>query len=121
MVADHDHAVAREELGAFAVGRQECPLLAAQALGPVDGHAFARHQLGQGVDLAFDAPGKVGIDVDQAAACVLTAEGVARREQPALRGFVEHHEILGRRNPDHDFAQLAPFVMGAEQHPQTRA
>jgi hypothetical protein len=33
---------------------------------------------------------------------------------------VEDDEILGRRDADHDLAQLAPFMVGAEPH-QTRA
>ena len=71
MIADHDHAVAREKLGAFAVGREEGALVALQALRSMDGHAFARDQLGQCVDLALDARGPFGIDVDQAAAGML--------------------------------------------------
>ena len=42
-----------------------------QALGPVDGDAFARHQLGQRIDLALDALGPFGIDIDQAPAGML--------------------------------------------------
>src|SRR5258707_7394957 len=42
------------------------------------------------------------------------AVGVGRRDQPARRVFVEHHEILGRRDADHDFAQLAPFMVDAK-------
>ena len=116
MIADHDHAVAGKELGALAVGRQEGALLALEALRAMDGHAFARHQLGQRVDLAFDALGPFGIDIDQAPALVGAAQPVAFRQQPALRLLVENNEILGRRDADHDLAQLAPFVMGAEAH-----
>ena len=96
MIADHDHAVAREELGALAVGREEGALLAFEPLRAVDGHAFARHQLGQRLDLALDALGPFGIDVDQAPALVGAAQPVAFGQQPALRFLVEHDEILGR-------------------------
>jgi len=34
---------------------------------------------------------------------------------------MEDHEVLGRRDADHHFAQLAPFMVCAEQHDQTRA
>ena len=36
-----------------------------QSLRAVDGHAFARHQLGERVDLPLDALGPFAIDVDQ--------------------------------------------------------
>ena len=74
MIADHDHAVAGKELGAFAVGRQERALLAFESLRAVDGHALARHQLGQRIDLALDALGPFGVDVDQTPAGVGAAE-----------------------------------------------
>ena len=96
MIADHDHAVAGKELGAFAVGRQEGALLAFESLRAMDGHAFARHQLGQRLDLALDALGPFGVDVDQAPALVGAAQPVAFRQQPALRLLVEHDEVLGR-------------------------
>jgi hypothetical protein len=114
VIADHDHAVAGEELGAFAVGRQERALRSFEPLRAVDGDALARHQFGQRVDLTLDAFGPFGIDVDQTSALVGATEPVAFRQQPTLRFLVEHHEILGRRDADHDLAQLAPLVMCAE-------
>src|SRR5580704_2367587 len=83
-------------------------------LGAVDGDAFARHQLGQRVDLTLDAFCPFGVDVDQSPAGMLATERIARRNEPALGVLVEDNEILGRRDADHDLAQLAPFVMCAE-------
>ncbi len=114
MIGDHDHAVTGEELGALAVGRQEGALVAFESLRAVHGHALARHPVGQRIDLALDASGPLGVDVDQAAAGMVAAEGVAGRDQPALRVFVENDEILGWGNADHDLAELAPLVVDAE-------
>ena len=74
MVADDDHAVAREELGAFAVGGHEGPFLALQSFGAVNRHAFPGDQFGERVDLLLDASGPLGVDVDQAAAGMLARE-----------------------------------------------
>ena len=116
MLADDDHAVAREELGTFAVGGEEGAFHALETLRPVDRHTFARNEFGQRVGLSFDLRGQFGIDIDQSLARMRTAEVSAVLSQPALRVFMEDDEILGGRDPDHDLAQLAPFVMGAEQH-----
>jgi hypothetical protein len=80
VIAHHDQAVAREELGAFAVGRQERPLITGQSLRTVDVHTLARHQLGQRVDLSFDAVGPFAIDVDQPLSLVSATEAVAFRQ-----------------------------------------
>src|SRR5256885_15139550 len=87
-----------EELRAFAMRRDEGALLALQSLRAVHRHALARHQLGQGLDLALDPPGPLGIDVDHAPAGMLAAEVISRREQPALRVLMENDEVLGGRD-----------------------
>jgi len=43
------------------------------------------------------------------------------RRHPECRLFVEDDEILSGRNADDDLAQLAPFMMDAKVHDQTRA
>ena len=103
------------------MGGKERALVAFQALRSVHDNALPGDQLGQCVGLAFDARGPLGIYVDQAAAGVLAAERVTGWHQPALRLFVEDDEILGGRNADDDLAQLAPFMMDAKVHVQTRA
>ena len=115
MIADHDHAVAGEELGALAVGRQEGALLAFKSLRAVDGHAFARAPVRPALRPgARSRWARSAIDVDQALAGMLGASSaVAVRQQPALRVLVENDEILGRRDADDDLAQLAPLVVGA--------
>ncbi len=121
MVANHDHRISRIELRTFAVRGHESALLALQALGATDRHALARDQLGQGLHLALDSPGPLGVDVDQTPAGVLATEVVGGGQQPALRVLVEDDEILGRRDADDGLAQPAPFVMRAEGGHQTRA
>ena len=116
MIAEHDHAVAGKKLGALAIGSKEGTLVAFEPFRSVNGHTFARHQLRQRVNLAFDPLGAFGIDVDQSTACMPATEGVTRRDQPTLRVFVEDDEILSRRDADDDFAKLAPLVVGAEAH-----
>ena len=71
MIGNHNHAVAGKKLRAFAIGRQEGALIAAEPLRAVDCHALPRQQLGQCVDLSLDAQCPVGIDVDQPPAGVL--------------------------------------------------
>ena len=87
-----------------------------EPLRTVDGHTFARHQLGQRVGLALDTISPFAIDIDQTPSFVDATETVAFRQQPALRRLVEDHEVLGGRDPDHHLAQLAPLVVGAEAH-----
>ena len=79
MIAHHDHGIARIELGTLAVGRHEGAFLAPQALRAMYRHALARHQLGQGLDLALDPLGALGIDVDQAPPGMLAAELIGGR------------------------------------------
>ena len=81
----------------------------------------ADKDLVQGIDLLFAATRPVGIDIDQPAAGILAAECIDVAWHPADRAFVEHHEILGRREADHDLAQRAPFVMCPESHGFTLA
>jgi hypothetical protein len=82
----------------------------------LDGHAFARHQLGQRIDLPLDALGPFAIDVDQTPSFVGATETVAFRQQSALRVFMEDNELLRRRDADHDLAELAPFMVSPEAH-----
>src|SRR5256885_13384102 len=83
-----------EELRAFAMRRDEGALLALQSFRAVHRHAFARHQLGQGLDLALDPPGPLGIDVEQAPAGMLAAEVIGRRGPPPPRGLLGKDEGL---------------------------
>ena len=73
-----------------------------------------------GVGLLLDAIGPVAIELYQAAAGMPAAELGVLRSLPAHRLLVEDHEVLGWRKADHDLAQPAPFMVGAELH-QTRA
>jgi hypothetical protein len=84
VIGDRDHAVSREQLRAFAVRRHEAAFLVLQALRAMHGHAFARDQLGQCIDLALDPPRLLGIDVDQATPGMPVAEGGGSGWQPAL-------------------------------------
>jgi len=116
VVADHDHAVAGEKLGALAIGREESTFLAFKSLWAMHSHALARDQFGQRFDLALDPVSAFGIDVDQAMAGMLAAEGIARRDQPTLRVLVENDKVLSRRDADDDLAKPAPLVVGAKKH-----
>ena len=118
---DDDHAVAREELGAFAVRGEEGALFALQPLRAVNRDALAGHELGQRIDLALDPVRPFGIDVDQPLSGVAAAELEGLRRQPATRVLMEDDEVFGRRDADHHFAQFAPLMVCAEQHAQTRA
>ena len=113
MVADDDHAIAREELRAVAVRREECPMDSGKALGSMDGDALPGNELGKRIDLPFHGLGPLRFEIDEPAAGVPAAEFGFGWRLPAHRLFVEDNEVLGRRYADHNFAQSPPFVMDA--------
>jgi len=118
---DDDHGIAHEELGTFAVRREEGPLVAFEPLRSVNRDALAGHEFGQRLDLALNPARPFVIDVDEPLPAMAAAELEGLRRQPAAGLFMEDDDVFGRRDADDHFAQLSPLVVCAEQHGQTRA